>query len=197
MKQKLIAEFFGTTTLAFAVLASLSTATTQIITPVVAGLVLMLFVYSIGSISGSHLNPAVTIGAWAIKKIPTKEAISYIIAQCLGGFAAFLLALYLFTNVSVGWTSESFVDFWAELLGMTVFSFGIASVIYKKTDATAAGLVIGGSLTLGIILALAAGSAGILNPAVGIALGMTSFSNITGALLGSVLGMHLYRYLVR
>ena len=47
------------------------------------------------------------------------------------------------------------------------------------------------------MLAVAAGSAGILNPAVGIALGMVSLSNIAGAILGSVVGMHLYRYLVR
>lgn len=197
MLQKVIAEFFGTTTLAFAVLASISMTTPFLTTPVVAGLVLMLFVYSVGAISGSHLNPAVTVGAWAINKIPTKEAIAYIMAQCLGGFMAFLLAFYLFSSVSVGFTTESYTDFWAELIGMTVFSFGIASVIYKKTNPTASGLVIGGSLTLGILLAVAAGSAGLLNPAVGITLGMVSLSNIAGALFGSIIGMHLYRYLVR
>jgi glycerol uptake facilitator-like aquaporin len=197
MTQKIIVEFFGTATLAFAVLASISMTTPILTTPVVAGLVLMLFVYSIGGISGSHLNPAVTVGVWAIKKIPTREAIAYVIAQCLGGFAAFLLAFYLFTGVSVGFTTESYTDFWAELLGMTIFSFGIASVIYKKTNPTASGLVIGGSLTLGILLAVAAGSAGLLNPAVGITLGMVSLSNIAGALFGSIIGMHLYRYLVR
>jgi len=197
MKQKLIAECFGTATLAFAMLISMSVATPLITTPIVAGLVLMLFVYSIGSISGAHLNPAVTVGIWAIKKIPTKDAILYVTAQCLGGFTALMLAFYLFNNVAVGFTTESYTDFWAELLGMTIFSFGIASVIYKKTNLTATGLVIGGSLTLGILLAVATGSTGILNPAVGITLGMVSLSNITGALFGSIIGMHLYRFLVR
>jgi glycerol uptake facilitator-like aquaporin len=199
MPQKLVAEFFGTTTLAFAILASLSIPTPLISTPIVAGLVLMLFVYSISAISGSHLNPAVTVGAWAIRKIPTKEAMLYIAVQCLGGFAAYILAFNLFTGVTVegGLVPESYTDFFAELIGMVVFSFGIASVIYKKTNETASGLVIGGSLTLGILLAIAAGSAGILNPAVGIAIGTVSLSNIAGALLGSIIGMHLYRHLVR
>ena len=134
MQQKLIAEFFGTATLAFTILASLSLMTQPAVTPLIAGLVLMLFVYSIGSISGSHLNPAITVGAWAIRKISTKEAASYIVVQCLGGLAAYILAVNLFADVSVtaGMTTESYTDFWAELLGMTVFSFGVASVMYKK-----------------------------------------------------------------
>lgn len=197
MQQKLIAEFFGTATLAFAVLASLSVSIPIVSTPIVAGLTLMLFVYAIGAISGSHLNPAVTIGAWAIRKIPTKEATWYVLAQCLGGFAAFLLATNLFPNVSAGFAPESFTQFIAEFIGMTIFTFSIASVIYHKTTEAATGLVIGGSLTLGILCAMAAGSAGILNPAVGIALGMVSLSNIAGSIFGAVLGMHLYRYLVR
>ena len=197
MQQKLVAEFFGTAVLAFAVLASLSAPGSLIMTPVIAALVLTLFVYTIGSISGSHINPAVTVGAWAIKKMPTKEAILYVIAQCLGGFMAYLLASYIFSGIAVGMVAESYTDFWAELIGMTVFSPGIASVIYKKTNPTASGIVIGGSLLLGISLAVAAGSAGILNPAVGITLGMVSLSNIAGALIGSVIGMHLYRHLVR
>jgi glycerol uptake facilitator protein len=200
MPQKLVAEFFGTTTLAFTILASLSVPTQLISTPIIAGLVLMLFVYSISAISGAHLNPAVTVGAWAINKIPTKEALLYIIVQCLGGFAAYVLAFNLFTDIPSfggGLVAESYTDLFAEFVGMIVFSFGIASVIYKKTNETASGLVVGGSFTLGIVLALAAGSSGILNPAVGIAIGIVSFSNIAGALLGSVVGMHLYRYLVR
>lgn len=197
MKQKLIAEWFGTATLAFAMLTAMSAATPLLTTPIVAGLVLMLFVYSVGSISGAHLNPAVTVGVWAIKKITSKEAILYVIAQCLGGFTAFLLAFYLFDNIAVGFTTESYSDFWGELIGMTIFSFGIASVIYKKTELTASGLVIGGSFTLGILLAMTVGATGILNPAVGITLGMVSLGNIAGAIFGSIIGMHLYRFLVR
>lgn len=197
MQQKLIAEFIGATTLAFAVLASLQSPAPVIATPLVAGLVLMLFVYTIGPISGSHINPAVTIGAWSIKKISSKETLLYVVAQCLGGAAALLLASVFFTDPTFSFASKASSYFLAELIGMTLFTFGIASVIYGKAADAAAGLVIGGSLVLGIFLAVAAGSAGILNPAVGIALGAVSLTHIAGAILGSVLGMHVYRYLVR
>ncbi|MEH6452183.1 MAG: MIP/aquaporin family protein, partial [Psychromonas sp.] len=43
-------------------------------------------VYAAGWVSGGHLNPAVTIGFWAIGKISTEMALVYILAQCVGAF---------------------------------------------------------------------------------------------------------------
>jgi aquaporin Z len=43
--------------------------------------------YAIGHISGCHLNPAVTLGLWAAKRIPAKDVLPYIVAQVLGGIA--------------------------------------------------------------------------------------------------------------
>lgn len=56
------------------------------------GLVLAVMISSTMAISGGHVNPAVTIGAWVAKKIDTANAIGYILAQCLGAVvAAFLI----------------------------------------------------------------------------------------------------------
>lgn len=197
MLQKLLAEFFGTTTLALAVVISTTVTNPTIAPPLIAGLVLLLFVYTIGSISGSHLNPAITIGVWAIKKISTKEALLYVAAQCMGGFSALTLALYLYPDISVGFTTESYIDFWGELLGMIVFSFGVASVLYKKNNPYVSGIVVGGSLSIAMLLATAVGASGLQNPAIAITLGLVSVSNIGGALCGSVIGMFIYRFLVR
>ncbi len=196
MLKKLTAEFIGTTTLSLAVLLSVTVTDSVLITPILAGLVLGLFVYSIGSVSGCHINPAVTLGLWSISKISTKDAAQYIAAQGLGGLAAFGIVAATTGGVSLGLVAEDGSIFLAELVGTAIFTFGIASVVYGKAADAASGLVIGGSLLLGITLAAALGSGGILNPAVGLALGSTSLSYILGSVGGAMIGMRVYKHLV-
>ncbi len=51
-------------------------------------------VYTIGPISGCHINPAVSFGLWAGGRLPAHELLPYIIAQVLGGIlGAFILYL--------------------------------------------------------------------------------------------------------
>lgn len=52
------------------------------------GLTLLTMAYTIGHISGCHINPAVSIGLWAGGRFPKKELVPYIVAQVLGGVAA-------------------------------------------------------------------------------------------------------------
>lgn len=192
MRNKLIAEGFGTFVLALAIVTSVSYEPILSI-PVIAGLVLGLFVYTIGNTSGCHINPAVTVGLWSIGKISTEDAGKYMIAQFAGGLIAFIVASFTLSSIELGFAPESLTIFLAELIGMTVFTFGIASVVYKRTTESASGLIIGGSLLLGIIIASHSGSAGILNPAVALTLGSLNFSYVLGAVAGSVLGMKLYK----
>jgi glycerol uptake facilitator-like aquaporin len=194
MQNKLIAEAFGTFTLALAVLTSVHVGGAVVATPVLAALVLGLFVYTIGSKSGCHINPAVTLGLWSINKIKTNDAVSYIVVQLLGGLVAFGAAsVLLSTAPTLGMAPESMSVFIAEVIGATLFTFGIAGVVYGKVRDDMSGIVIGGSLLLGIMLAVGLGSAGILNPAVALALGALNLSYALGAILGAMLGMNLYR----
>ncbi|MBP9192188.1 MAG: aquaporin, partial [Ignavibacteria bacterium] len=48
------------------------------------GLTVLTIAYSLGHISGAHLNPAVSIGLWIGGRFTTKELVPYIIAQVLG-----------------------------------------------------------------------------------------------------------------
>jgi aquaporin Z len=48
------------------------------------GLTVLAMVYAIGPISGCHINPAITVAMWVANKIKGKDAIFYIIAQCIG-----------------------------------------------------------------------------------------------------------------
>ena len=197
MLKKLTAEFIGTAVLSLAVLLSVTVSDSVLITPILAALVLGLFVYSIGSVSGCHINPAVTLGLWSISKISTKDAAQYIAAQGLGALAAFGVVVAAIGSVSLGIVAEDGSVFLAELIGTALFTFGIASVVYGKVADAASGLVIGGSLLLGIALAVMLGSGGILNPAVGLALGSTSLSYILGSIVGAMIGMITYRHLVQ
>ncbi len=182
----------GTFVLTFMVALSLS-GKLVLPTPLAAGLALGLMVYAIGHISGSHINPAITIGLWSLKKIGTKDAIFYVIAQFIGAIIAFGVAgsIVIMPNLTVG---NNLPVFFGELLGTFFFGFGVAAVASDKVDPAASGLVVGGSLFLGICFASFL-SNGVLNPAV--ALGIDSFSlmYLIGSIVGSILGMQVFALL--
>lgn len=191
--KKYIAEALGTFALALVVVLSVG-GVFPVPTPVLAGLTLAIFVYSIGHISGTHINPAVTIGAWTLKKISSQDAVSYIIAQLVGGYGAMLVA-GLFIDVLPMVIVPDTMILGAEALGALFFTFGIASVVYGKTPHDASGVVVGGSLLLGVAVAGLAGSLGVLNPAVALALGVFNWAYIAGPVIGAVFGMNLYKRL--
>ena len=62
------------------------------------GLTVLTMAYSIGHISGCHLNPAVTIGLWAGKRFPGRDIPLYVGAQLLGA----VVAAYLLKEVASG-----------------------------------------------------------------------------------------------
>jgi len=55
------------------------------------GIVVAAVIYALGRVSGAHINPAVTIGLWATKRFPSKDAAAYIVAQCIGAAIGSLL----------------------------------------------------------------------------------------------------------
>lgn len=48
------------------------------------GLAVIAMIYCFGHISGTHINPSVSIALWATKRFPTQDMIAYVIAQCAG-----------------------------------------------------------------------------------------------------------------
>ncbi len=190
--KKYIAEFVGTLILALAVTISLA-GTFAVPTPVIAGLALGIGVYTMGAISGAHFNPAITLGLLSIRKIGVKDALLYIAAQLIGAAVAMHLAKYLVTPAAVTvndvWMTGVF-----EMIGTFVFAYGVASVAHGKNSAGASGLVVGGSLLLGISLA-AAGSNAVLNPAVAFSIGSFGLFYLIGPIVGAVAAMWLYKVL--
>ncbi len=56
------------------------------------GLVITIVVASTGHIGGAHINPAVTIGFWSVRRFRSRDVVPYVVAQCLGAVAASLLS---------------------------------------------------------------------------------------------------------
>ncbi|MSU75170.1 MAG: hypothetical protein EXS55_01505 [Candidatus Magasanikbacteria bacterium] len=191
--KKYFAEGLGTFLLSFVVIASLH-GTFPVSTPLLAGLTLGLMVYVIGSISGAHINPAVTVGIWSIGKIKTPEAIKYIFAQFIGAGVALYLGRYLGWETTLSVANTARVIF-AEFIGTAFFTLGIAAVVLGKVPTDVHGVVIGGSLLLGLSLA-ALGSNAVLNPAVALGIGSFSWSYVVAPIIGSVAGMNVFRWLV-
>ena len=126
------------------------------------GLTVVTIAYSLGHISGAHLNPAVTIGLWAGGRISSKEVTPYIISQLLGVIAA-ATALYFivtgngsaigsFAANGYGAHSPGNYSLLAAILTEFIMTFMFLLIILGSTDEKApkgfAGLAIGLALTL-------------------------------------------------
>ncbi|NML06874.1 aquaporin Z [Sphingomonas sp. G-3-2-10] len=126
------------------------------------GLTVLTMAYSIGHISGCHLNPAVTIGLWAGGRFPAKDIPLYVIAQVLGAVLAAGLLWYVASGApdyAGGLASNGFGDhspggytFEAAMTIEVVLTFIFVLVIMGSTDSRApagfAPIAIGLCLTL-------------------------------------------------
>lgn len=192
-----VAEILGTGILTAVVLSvSRSPIGLAYFVALAAGLTLALLVLIVGPTSGSHVNPAVTLSFWTVRKISTIQAIIYLVAQFMGAVLAWRLYTYFIDGPIKNIAGESFD--WrvlvAELVGTMIFTFGIAAAVYQKYEGGKLAATVGGSLMLGLLVASVA-SNGILNPAV--ALGVQSWSKayVFGPLVGGIIGMNLYAVL--
>lgn len=192
----LVAEFLGTFTLASAILSMSGRTTFPFFSAAAAGLTLGLMVLVIGTTSGAHLNPAVTIGLWSLRKVQTMQALVYVAAQMLGGLVAWRVNEYLLDQAlpnlaAAGWDWRIAV---AEIIGTLIFTFGIAAAVYHGYEGMRLASTIGTALFVGVIVASFA-STGVLNPAVAVGVRSWNVSYVVGPIVGAVLGMNLYSWL--
>jgi aquaporin Z len=134
------------------------------------GLTLLTMVYTIGPISGCHINPAVTIGLWAAKRFPAKEILPYWIAQIVGGLIAGAILLAIASgkagfDVHAGFASNGYdahspggYGMLSAIVAEVVLTFMFLFVILGSTEPRApagfAGIAIGLCLTLIHLIAI-------------------------------------------
>ncbi|MBO4637398.1 MAG: aquaporin [Clostridiales bacterium] len=159
--KKYVAEFIGTFVLvAFAcgTATVLGCSTTEVnaayfLTALAFGLVIVAMAYSVGNVSGCHINPAVSIAMLITRKMDIKDFIGYIIAQCIGGIVgAAVIGAFAGWDCSFGanglFQGDIVKSLIIEVILTFVFVFAIMGVTSKPEFSNVAGLVIGLTLTL-------------------------------------------------
>ena len=167
--KKYIAECIGTFVLVFfacgtAVVVGCNGAegnAAYLMTALAFGLVIVAMAYSIGNISGCHINPAVSIAMLLSKKMSVKDFVGYVIAQFAGAtVGAGALRLVLGDKAGALGTNALFngsvgASLVIEIILTFVFVLAILGVTSKTENSSVAGLVIGLALVLVHILGIA------------------------------------------
>jgi len=170
--KKAIAEMIGTCVLVVigcgvAVTTGCSGNAGIVATSLAFGLSIVAMAYSIGNISGCHINPAVSLGFLVARKMSVKDFFVYIAAQLVGAIlgAAILFAIFYNARTSLGYganqiqaalldangdiTAGSYIlAVLSEIVLTFIFVLAILGVTSKAENAQVAGIVIGLVLTL-------------------------------------------------
>ena len=163
--RKLSAEFLGTFALVFAGTGAIVVneasggAVTHVGIALTFGLVVLAMIYTLGDVSGAHLNPAVTLGFWAARRFPAHEIPGYLAAQISGALlASFTLKLLFPANARLGATlpaGSALQSFVLEFILTFLLMFVILNV---STGAKEKGITAG--IAIGAVIGLEAMFAG-------------------------------------
>jgi len=143
------------------------------------GLSIVAMAYAIGPISGCHVNPAVSVGAFIAGRLSAGDLVTYVVAQCLGAIAGAVVLWVIMSGKASGWNGGLGENGWGagylgeydimsaavfEVVATFLFVLTILGVTQKGAPSHLAGLVIG--LTLAVIHIVGINITGVsVNPA--------------------------------
>jgi len=164
MKKKLAAEFVGTFVLVFAgtgaiIINDLTGGTiTHLGIAITFGLIVLTMIYTLGDISGAHLNPAVTFGFYLAKQLKARSVLPYISSQLLGAMVASLCLKLMFAqHQTLGATRPSGSVMQSLIMEMVIswiLMFVILSVSTgAKEKGVTAGIAVGSTVALAALFA--------------------------------------------
>lgn len=210
--KKYVAEFIGTFVLvlfacgtAAVVGCSAENGTGYLLTALSFGLVIVAMAYSIGNVSGCHINPAVSIAMLVSGKMSVKDFIGYVVAQFVGAIAGAAVLMKLVgaesgLGANALYNNDVVLSIIVEIILTFVFVIAILGVTSKQSNSAVAGIVIGLTLTLVHILGISFTGTSV-NPArsFGPALMLGELGNIwvfiVAPLIGGVLAAIVYKFL--
>jgi len=195
----LIAEFAGTFALVFVGAGAVAVGTGGLVGVALAhGLILTVIVAALGSASGAHVNPAVTLAVWIRNEITARMAVAYWVVQILGAAAAAFLLRFVLGGIGsgLGATTLGSVSQTQGVVIEAVLTFLLATAVLRtairKTLGEAGPLVIGLTLAAAILMGGPLTGAS-LNPArtLGPAMATGNFADLWVYLAGPALGAGL------
>ena len=157
--KKSVAEFIGTLVLVLVACGVAAVSGCEfpeagyVATALAFGLVIVAMAYSIGNVSGCHINPAVSIAMLVSGKMTVKEFFAYIVSQFLGALAgAGILAYFMGSTEALGqnrlYNGDVVKSLIVEVILTFIFVLAILGVTSKVENSGVAGIVIGLSLVL-------------------------------------------------
>lgn len=209
MRKKLAAEFVGTFALVFAgtgaiIINDLTGGTiTHVGVAITFGLIVLAMIYTLGEISGAHLNPAVTFGFYLARQFKGRNVLPYVSSQLLGALLASLCLKLMFAQHQTlgatrpaGGVMQSFV---MEIVLSWILMFVILSVSTgAKEKGVTAGIAVGATIALAALFAGPISGAS-MNPARSLAPALMSgqletiWIYLTAPLIGAALAVPVCR----
>ena len=203
--RRLAAELIGTFILVFAgtgaivINDSSAGAVSHVGVALTFGLVVLAMIYAVGDVSGAHLNPAVTLGFFAARRLKAGWVVPYILSQCIGAILASLTLRLMFpasatlgATMPAGSAMQSFV---LEAILSFILMFVILSVSTgPKEKGIMAGIAVGAVIGLEALFAGPISGAS-MNPARSLAPALVSMRlehlwiYLTAPALGAVLSV--------
>ena len=156
--KKYISEFVGTFVLVLVACGVAVVTNANIVaTSLAFGLVIVAMAYSIGNVSGCHINPAVSFAMLVTKKMSVKDFLGYVVSQVLGAISgAGVLSILFESSTALGangygagsYASNVGIALLIEVILTFIFVLAILGVTSKKENNAVSGIVIGLTLTL-------------------------------------------------
>jgi aquaporin Z len=193
--RKYAAEFIGTFGLVFAGTGAIiindvsGGAVTNVGIGLTFGMIILAMIYAVGDVSGAHLNPAVTLGFFAARRLEAKMVLPYMLSQLLGALAASLLLRGLFPQHStLGATAPAGPALQSLILEIILTALLMFVILNVSEGAKERGITAG--IAIGSVIALEALFAGPISGA-----SMNPARSFAPALVSQHLGS-LWIYLV-
>ena len=188
--------------------ASADAGAVLIVVALAHGLVLAVLVSALGAVSGAHFNPAVTFGVWIAGQIPGRRALSYVVAQLIGGLAAAWAVRWIFPSAlsptlgtpALGAGIDPLMGIFIEIVLTVILLSAVFGTAIERRGPKVGGLAIGLAVAADILMGgpltgAAMNPARWFGPAAVTGAWDNSYVWIIGPLIGAALAALAYRYL--